>query len=629
MPTRASPKAAGEQTGPFSLDKLALGPFAPEDQNRLRLPLAAYAQIFSLSGRTELLRCDGQESCGGSRLRSGPLRIDAASIRHGSTLRLMLRSAEGSPVANGWVLRAYQAAPSDPSNLLAAGEGVQLPALGPVFQDIELVHSLMPMILELSDGEGVTRDIALLPFPSLLPGGIHGAELTALQNEANPMDAFWSLSGILLEELLGRPDWPQRSIKNLSVRSDGVLSSESAVSPDLQEWLGAVFGLALDVTTGTSPDTHISTDGLGLILPTNAVPTISALVSRRLSLGEAVQMAGPYLVANADSLQARWSVGIPPDTQQTAGIPILVRLGPDTAVERARNVSIHLSIALRSAEGDENGFLLKTGSRIDKVSSAPAEALRLSVLLEASNGVRSEAVIRDLVAASGSSEIEFFVRTDGADQDLRDAIERSCGNNKWVSVPCDLDLRELARDARHDLLVTISDRVSLHDRNVLRDLCRIVDDQPAIGSASLVLLKETIVKDRAVWQTATGGLFPAGISFATSPRLGFFEPDVLEALPDLTYPVVANTLLLTVWNRHALAELPRLSGPVPLAARDIRLGLDLLERGYRNLCTTRGSAGLFGPHVRGDTIDPFGSAYVEPGRWEDILSRVTVLRELF
>jgi hypothetical protein len=130
-------------------------------------------------------------------------------------------------------------------------------------------------------------------------------------------------------------------------------------------------------------------------------------------------------------------------------------------------------------------------------------------------------------------------------------------------------------------------------------------------------------------QAATGGLFPASVSFATSPRLSFFEPEVLQALPNLTYAVVANTFLCTAWRTAALAELKPSSGPVPNGSQDISIGLDLMAAGYRNLCTTMVSANLDGSYARRDAIDPVGSLYLRPAQWEEILGRVTVLRELF
>ena len=178
-------------------------------------------------------------------------------------------------------------------------------------------------------------------------------------------------------------------------------------------------------------------------------------------------------------------------------------------------------------------------------------------------------------------------------------------------------------------MLNISDRVRLDDPAALGFLFELLHGDEAIGSASCVLMGEKIIKKEAVLQPASGGIFPSGVSFSTAPHLSFVEPDVLELLPDLTYPVVANTLLLTLFRRSALATLARPTGPVPATALDIRIGLDLMDAGYGNWCTTRVAAALCGPHHRRDSIDPFGGAYAQPQRWADLLGRVSLVRELF
>jgi len=65
------------------------------------------------------------------------------------------------------------------------------------------------------------------------------------------------------------------------------------------------------------------------------------------------------------------------------------------------------------------------------------------------------------------------------------------------------------------------------------------------------------------------------------------------------------------------------------AAEDVRIGLDLMRAGYRNWCTTRCTAQLSGPYTPREGIDPVGPGYLQPQRWEEILGRVTVVRELF
>jgi hypothetical protein len=528
-----------------------------------------------------------ETTVGGALFRTGATRIENAWFADPSRLRLMLGGPVSDASAKGWSMRAYQADAAGPGELEAAGQGVQLPASGPVFHDVELVHPLMPLLLELTDAEGVIRDIALLPFPSLLPGGIHGAELKALQNEPNPMDAFWSLSETLLQEAIGRPDWPSRSITELAVGGSGMLPEA------LRNWLAALFGLSVSQASATP------VSGMRLVLPPGAVPSISALVSRGLDPGEGRQATGPFLVVDEGTLRPRWSVTLPSDTACEAELPFIQRDGhPSRGKQKPKPLPVHLAIVARP-----EAPAVVPRSADTEAAALRQEPLPLTVVLHSSDPERTRAQ-RGALTQFG-----------------RDALE-------LIAAAPDTDLRDVAASARHDMILTLSDGVHF-DGEALHALAGLIRKDEQTASASCVLLAETMFKKQTVLRPATGGLFPSRVSFAASPRLGFVEPDVLQALSGLTYPVVANTFQFTLWRRAALAELPRPSGPVPRSAADIRVGLDLIEAGYRNLCTCTVAVRLAGAYARRDEIDPVGAAYLQPARWEDLLGRVTVLRELF
>jgi hypothetical protein len=486
-----------------------------------------------------------------------------------------------------------------------------------VFHDLALVHGLMPVLLELSDADGMTRAIAILPYPSLLPGGMHAAELRALQTEANPMDAFWSLSELLLREHLGQSASAHRSITSLAVDAED-RHAQPLSTPAVQDWLDAMFGIVI-----SQPKSR-KRPGLELRLPPESVPTITALVSRRLAEGLEGDIVGPFLVAERESFRPRWSVTLPANSKPHPNLPLLTTGRRTRRRDGVANaVSLHLAIALRTPEGPLD--IEPTAGK----NGAPTGLPPLSVLIDASDQAQTEALVLALRKAAGAQELQLLVRLSSPDCALSDLLDRLCIDIGWASVPRERDLREVARDARHETLLTISDRVNLRDGDILPSLCGLLREDSAFGSVSCVLLGETITKRGAVLQPATGGLFPAGVSFASSPRLTFCEPDVLQALSDLTYPVVANTLHLTAWRTNALADLLRPSGPVPPTAADIRLGLDLLASGYRNICTTKVRGIICAPYLRRDAIDPIGAAYVHPSRWEHVLNEVTVLRELF
>jgi hypothetical protein len=252
----------------------------------------------------------------------------------------------------------------------------------------------------------------------------------------------------------------------------------------------------------------------------------------------------------------------------------------------------------------------------------------LTVVLKAQDPSSIGSLLQSIQDVSGGAPMEVLVRIEGPEEALRRELNVHRGEAGWSAIPRGADLRDIAKIAQNELLLSLSDRVQLHDPSVLAALSSLLQQDEAAGSASCVLLGERMIKKSLVLEPGTGGLFPSGISFASAPSLSFAEPDVLDALPHLTYPVVANTLLLTLFRRSALAALRRPSAAVPEAAADIRIGLDLIEAGYRNWCTTSFGATLSGPHERRDCIDPFGGNYLEPERWADVLKRVTLIREL-
>jgi hypothetical protein len=368
--------------------------------------------------------------------------------------------------------------------------------------------------------------------------------------------------------------------------------------------------------TAAEPDDK----GLSLVLPADCVPSLSALVSRRLDLGGASSAIPPFLISESPEGRPRWSVSLPSTIDAGSNLPF-IQNPQGAAANGVASVPIHAAIALRPGAAVERKVETPPSALVPAASS-------LTVVLDASEAGRTEGLAKALKDSLADGEIEFLVRTDEPDGGLARAMDRACGEGRWTATR-ETDLSVLAGEASHERLLTISDRVNLNDGETLSALLGLLELNEDAASAACVLLGEARFRKQSILQTASGGLFPASISFASSPRLSFFEPDVLQALPKLTYPVVANTFLCTVWRTRALAGLKPEPGPMPKTSRDVRIGLDLMTAGYRNLCTTLVKARLEGPYSRRDAIDPLGSLYLRPAQWEDILGRVTVLRELF
>jgi hypothetical protein len=615
-----APRAGSERERVSFATLLDAAVLAGERQDRIIEPLLAYGRALGLNVDRGPLDADRSHSCGATAFQEGEARVENAWHVGHSTLRLRLAGGTNAQSHNRWTLRAYQADPESPGELAVLGAGVELPALGPIFHDFELPNVLMPLLLELSKPDGSIHAMALMAFPSLLPGGLHWTELRACQVEANPMDDFWSRCEAFLEELIDLPGSPPRAISSLMVESG---ASEGAITNDLRKWLSAIFRLGCDAHETASRRFALEgcASGLELVLPAGSVPTISILVARDLDPGGSTMLNAPWLIADASTYGPRWSVLLPSFAKRSANIPIIRSRSGTAGCERvAPTVPRHAAILLRSTVRPLASEVVFPESR------AQEKVQGLTVILDVSDRGWTAELVKAIQASTDA--LEFIVRRRTNEEMADPELSEIFSATAWSTATKDADLRSIAHEARHATLLTLSDQVRLCDPATLRTLCSLLESGDTIGSVSCALVGEAIVKRKVVAQPGVGGLFPSGVSFATAPNLSFFEPDVIDALPELTYPVVANTLSLSVFRKSALSKLAIPRGPVRSIASDVRLGLDLMRAGYGNWCTTRVTAGLRGPYARRDSIDPVGGRYLAGESWAQILSNVTLLREL-
>ncbi|WP_370225099.1 hypothetical protein [Pararhodobacter marinus] len=630
-----------ERAKPQSLSALAEAPHADAG---VLVALNTYARLFGLPAPGRAAARPAGSVTAFEPFQTGALRIE--SLWHETTGALRLRLTGGEDSA-GWMLSAFQAVPEKPDQMHPAGDTLVLPAEGPALWDIALVHPLMPVLVQASAPDGTVQSIALLAFPSLAPGGLHGAEAKALQRTANPVDSLWALSEMLVREKLGKTGGNAASLAGIRVSLQGATGAEPLFAAPTLDWLDALFGLSVapldapgqTLTQGEAalrdmlgervlsrPD---DTGGVTLSRPGCGVPTLSVLVSRRLDADLPDSSAAPYLVAEESNLRPRWMVtpaqGPAPDPSQ----PSIGMAGQGLAPETdATAVPIPVAVLFRPRNPPHpTRLMLPTAPDAAEKSAKPAKIGPLQVILTAHDPARLEELLRNVLAMA---KAEVTVRLAGPDKAaLRACLDGTLGTGGWRETATGTDLRSLAADSDTEWLLTLDDRVVLYDPQTLSTLKAMLDGAPDAASASCLLLAERVVKKSAVISPAVGGLFPSRVSFSSAPALGFNEPDTFQPLPSADYAVVANALPLSLWRRAVLADLPMPDGPVPDHAADIQLGLDALEAGYRHLCTSKVRAGYLGDYVRRDEIDPVGTQYLRPALWESIFRRVTVLRELF
>lgn len=599
--------------------------------------VAAYARMFALAEDSAPEPADPAPDLVPGLLRAGAAAIENAWYAEPRLLRLMLRGEPGEgDIGEGWRLRAYQGQAAAPAQLLPAGAGICLPSAGPVFWDLELADPYMPILIELADREDTVRAVALLPFPSLLPGGRHGAELKALQPLPGPVDAFLHLGRQYLSQLLEARAGTTRAVAAivpLAPRKQAEAEPRQ-VDEALAAWLAALFQIAVrdaasDPALGTAANGRTGSGAQGgeLFLPADSIPTIGILV-RSAPPGPAQgPLGGPFLVVESDSNRPRWAVTLPSALVPTAGQPFMRPAGVQAAGEGLTGaLPVHLAIAFRRRPALEmpSRPASPAAGGVHRLASAS-----LDILLDASGPAELQRAVEDLLALGFCADRRIGVRLSVEVPTCRGLLDRLCGAGHWIEIARHLDLRQAASLFGGARLLSLSDRIELGDGAVLDHLWSMGEDDPTVGSVSCLLVSDRIIKKQTVLEPASGGLFPAGVSLIRAPRIAFCEPDVTLALQGAHYPVVANSWQLALWNREVLASLqPAAYAGLPHEA-EIGLGLDLLAAGFSSMCTAAISARIRGPVSRCDVIDPLGGTRSEFARWEAILDRVTLLRELF
>lgn len=613
------PTSARQPLELISVHTLADREFADQaTSERGRRALSAYVRLV---GREEG-EPFGARPFADAFFRAGPSRIGNAWFAAPMVLRLLVSGGTDElPLPKGAAFRAYQALPDSPDMLHAVVAGRVLPGSGPAICDVNLVHPLMPLLFVLEAADEQVLGLAIVPFPSLLPGGLHGAELRALQTEFNPIDDFWTMSDILLSEMLAGPARSSRSITSLRVIGSGTSSPSSVISPEMCQWLETIFGL--EISSG-GPGPEAPGEGLRLSLPFDFLPTISGLASRRLHTGKKKRSTPPFLVAESQNLRPRWSVSLPLSFDAGNSVPVLEQPTNGRSNEVSAQVAVPLAIAVRAPAMP----IAKREANLEDVSIGSTLS-PTTIVIDAADTQLTKDLIAGVKEAWRESAGQIIVRATCDTRSLIPVLDDAFGPGGWAFDASDADLRDIARRSQHEQVLTISDRLKTDDLKAVRELQRLLNSDPHVASAGCLLLHEVSIHKQRVMQPASGGLFPSRIAFDASPRLAFSEPDVSEALRSMAYPVVANTLFCTLWRTSALADLQRPHAPVPDGAMDIHLGLDLIEKGHRNLCTTKVAVRIKEPYHRREVIDPVGETYVGSARWQHILDRVTVVRDLY
>lgn len=573
----------------------------PATLDMWRAPLLAFAR---LSGAPAF---EGVEDRPAS-LRPVPLtqgwEIGDLWFAHGARLVLSLRGAGAA------ILSAYQV----DRETTCVGRAL-LPDEGPAFVDADLANPFLPVLLVLSEPDGLTREVGLIAFPSLARGGLHHAELIAAGGAGTSTQTLWTYAAARAGE---------RSPTTLAVRLAGATGAEPIFSREMRAWL-ALFGVSLAALAGTEAerDALAAVDlpegdaaSARLVLPPDAIPTIATVTGAALDrrAGEDTCIA-PYLVADATTGRPLWGVTLPPDPAlvalQAADLPLLRGVGPG-------GPAIATCIRLRDPDRESvpQTLLPRAPARGPVLSGSGRP---LTCILTATEPERTARCLAALAAQEGEApRVLLHLR----DPRLRAAMAAALARHPAGGEITDRDPRDVAwlLAAGTDLLI-LSDDAMLYDPRTL-DTLRALAEAPRTASAAAVTLQEIPQRRSSLVHQECGGYFPTQINLIGAPSVVLSAPDVASALPQATYPVMANDLAATLVSRAALAA----AGVGRLDP--VGFGLAALLAGYRHLATSAVRVGTVARLAHREVTDPLAPARIAPARWVELLGQVTMLREL-
>lgn len=573
----------------------------------------------------------------------------------GDDLTLVLRLAEDLPEGCE-ALRAVQVAP-DGAVRVCAETGLAPGGMNLV--EIGLVNPLMPVLLLLGSADGKARAAGLLPFPSLLRGGLHHGELAA--SEAAP--GYWSsladYSHALTREWIGWEDAPQGfALGGFEVDMRGATGLEPAFRRDVVDAHACLFGVG--VTAHGSPEDEGAaalaqqlvssfptrdrpSQGARLLLPVDGVPSLWSLVARRL--------AGPVTghtmcVTDAATRRPAYAITVPADQAlffslqgavQSVQLPMLV--GGDAVTDESAGTGLLAPvIALRhhSADAWRMADLLPTAPDREvlagPVAAAQDESSPLvSIVLDgAPEGGIGNGLLHALRGQTIAERCELLVGVESAaDASLPDgAGDLSLRHVETGAGPRVARLNRIAGAAQGEFILFLDDDTVLHDARTIETLIAIAQAD-GVASAACAVLSEQSEDRENRFRQHSAGYFPLRISFHSEPRFEFDQVDLTTPLPLATYPVVANharCLLVraAVWRELGQFDAARF----PVALYDLDFGLRALTAGYRNYCTTLVAAASSQPPAGGDLPDPLARDLIRPGDLQKLLGAVTQFRTL-
>lgn len=524
---------------------------------------------------------------------------------------------------------------------------------------------LAEVVIILGTLDGAIQQAMFLPFPSLLRGGLHHGEYAVQERMPGGMAALGKYMQSLALEWFGWPDGPASAfVAHLDVDLRGANGTEPLFRPDVLTSLTRNFGIAVQPLESSLAPQHValtavfehhgprgmsnrSAEGATLVLPCDCVPSIYALVSRRMAhdpaitrfavVDAALQKAQADVIVPAalldrrnfqhQDLPAHWPI-LTVSSGAEAGKSGLLRSSGGAPVApvaiRHRNAQVWQVDALMPISPDQPQ---PEGIAVPELSGKPL----ITVVIDSNDDdLALDACLAAIEHQLLSASIEVVVAGRDATASLPAAALATSMTIRTI------DGRMLTRAARFNqavastvapYLLFIDPCVVMADPRILSQLLQLaMQPDTATVACALVIDRE---EDGEAHKVHGTGYFPTRVSLASEPAFNLAQIDVMTAFPAAAYPVVANEMKCCVVARTAWDALGGFDAALfPYAAFDLDFGCRAVMAGYRNYCTSLVRASCDPTDAGKDFPDPVAQVGVSPAMWQGLVDRVAFVREL-
>ena len=547
---------------------------------------------------------------------------------------------------------------------------------GMAFLSPFLRNPFLPLLMTVSTADGEILCMDAIPFPSLCRGGAHHAELLALSAGRGYIQDLQVISDALLREIWSNAETPPgAAISGLNIDLTGATGAERIFSPFVLQWLIMVLGLrvtavaakdhvpanpnALDLALHNAGLTGSASagsrgEGLTLTIPSDGLPALSGLMSRRL-MPRYGSSYSAFITTSAVVDTPTWYVAMPPLPAWLSGLqprgsvtpyPMLYRDGGKIRKAGASNDGSSMAMAIRFVDdmfrsAETRIFPVApdvAAGLIGAATSAPELSERsVSVIVSVRNGALFFCdLLASLAGQTIAPALEIIVVDNRSAPSERHAIEaaaRELFADRHTILDHDSHFNHSAQTnkgaaaAQGKILCVIDSDIVLHDPRTLETLVAAAAD-PHVATAGCMVLEGQPGKTGGI-RFRSAGIFPGGLTFGGRPKVSYSEPDCGAILGLATYPVAANSFALAamrkdVWHLvNGLAE-----DRLPVDHNDIDFCIRAIDAGLTNVCTTVVAAYHVGRATRGSEFDAFAAEHLTPVTLARILSGSMVLRRI-